>query len=89
VTGFVNPRCMVTRPGARVDDVLVLTKPLGIGVITTAVQLTTTLNREAAEATVKRARRHGRHRLRPVLEHLREMLLAGGVGARIAAGHIR
>ncbi len=38
VTGLVHPDRIVTNAGARPGDVLVLTKPLGIGVITTAVK---------------------------------------------------
>ena len=36
VTGFVDPHRMLTNSGARPGDVLVLTKALGVGVITTA-----------------------------------------------------
>ena len=36
VTGIVHPDRVVTKGGARVGDVLVLTKPLGSGLITTA-----------------------------------------------------
>lgn len=36
VTGVVNPTKVVTNSGARPGDVLILTKPLGSGVITTA-----------------------------------------------------
>ncbi|HEY4428175.1 MAG TPA: selenide, water dikinase SelD [Solirubrobacteraceae bacterium] len=36
VTGTVHPRRMLTNSGAGEGDVLVLTKPLGVGVITTA-----------------------------------------------------
>ena len=38
VTGLVNPRRMMTNAAARPGDVLVLTKPLGTGVVTTAVK---------------------------------------------------
>jgi selenide,water dikinase len=38
VTGIVDPRAVWTNTGARPGDVLVLTKPLGTGVITTAIQ---------------------------------------------------
>ena len=34
--GFVHPRRVWTKSGARVGDLLVLTKPLGVGMITTA-----------------------------------------------------
>lgn len=38
VTGLVHPDRVVTNAGARPGDVLVLTKPLGVGVITTALK---------------------------------------------------
>jgi selenide,water dikinase len=38
VTGSVHPARMVTNAGARPGDVLVLTKPVGIGIITTAAK---------------------------------------------------
>jgi selenide, water dikinase len=64
VTGIVDPRRIVTNAGARAGDVLVLTKPLGTGVLTTAlkrgaiapndldeaVRAMTTLNAAAASA---------------------------------------
>ena len=67
VTGFVHPERVLTNGGARPGDVLLLTKPLGIGVLTTAakggmaseesmalaVLLMTTLNRTARDAMVK------------------------------------
>ena len=36
VTGFVHPDRVLTNSGARPGDVLLLTKPIGIGVLTTA-----------------------------------------------------
>lgn len=36
VTGFVHPDKMLTNSAARPGDVLVLTKPIGIGVLTSA-----------------------------------------------------
>ncbi len=67
VTGFVHPDKVLTNSGAKAGDVLLLTKPLGIGVLTTAakvsmasvesmalaVKLMTTLNRSARDAMVK------------------------------------
>ena len=67
VTGFVHPDRVLTNSGAREGDVLLLTKPLGIGVLTTAgkaglaseagtalaVRLMTTLNRAARDIMVK------------------------------------
>lgn len=44
VTGLVNPHKIMTKGGARIGDRLVLTKPLGVGVITTAIK------RDQAEA---------------------------------------
>jgi selenide,water dikinase len=38
VVGFVHPEKMLTKAGARVGDVLVMTKPLGFGVTTTALK---------------------------------------------------
>ena len=67
VTGFVHPDRVLTNSGARPGDVLLLTKPLGIGILTTAakvdmatpesaelaVRLMTTLNKGARDAMVK------------------------------------
>jgi selenide, water dikinase len=64
VTGTVDPRCIWTNCGAQPGDVLLLTKPLGTGVIATAlragkaesswiepaVQTMSRLNKDAAEA---------------------------------------
>ncbi|HET6824202.1 MAG TPA: selenide, water dikinase SelD, partial [Anaerolineales bacterium] len=38
VIGFVDPRTMLSKGGLRVGDALVLTKPLGFGVTTTALK---------------------------------------------------
>jgi len=38
VLGFVNPKKMLTKGGVHVGDALVLTKPLGFGVTTTALK---------------------------------------------------
>jgi len=64
VTGVINPHRVWRNVGARTNDVLLFTKPLGTGVITTALKkdratteslnaaiaAMTTLNREAADA---------------------------------------
>jgi len=50
VTGVVHPERIITKGGARVGDVLVLTKPLGAGLITTAGK-----NQVAAEAHLQKA----------------------------------
>ena len=38
VMGLVHPDKILTKGGARPGDVLVLTKPLGVGIITTALK---------------------------------------------------
>ncbi len=67
VTGFINPNKIITNSGARVGDVLILTKPIGIGILTTAMkadliseegikkayELMTTLNKSARDVMVK------------------------------------
>lgn len=67
VTGFVHPDRVLTNAGARPGDVLLFTKPLGIGVLTTAAKadmaspaamelahrLMTTLNKAARDIMVK------------------------------------
>ena len=67
VTGFVRPEKMLTNAAARPGDVLVLTKPLGIGVLTSAGKaellteetaahmnrLMTTLNKSARDVMVR------------------------------------
>jgi selenide,water dikinase len=64
VTGVVHPEMVLTNRGAQAGDVLVLTKPLGTGIVSTAVKkkaaseeslkasldLMTTLNRKTAES---------------------------------------
>jgi selenide,water dikinase len=67
VTGVVHPAHVVTNAGARPGDALVLTKPLGVGIITTAakqdvdtrgaiaeaIELMATLNRAACDAMLE------------------------------------
>jgi selenide,water dikinase len=98
VTGVAHPEAIVRNSGAKPGDVLVLTKPLGIGIISTAlrngkaseeavaeaVRVMTALNKGASEAMVE----VGVHAATDItgfglLGHLREMISASGVGARI------
>lgn len=98
VTGLVDPGAMMTNRSARAGDRLVLTKPLGTGLISTAikrdlatgeqieaaVEVMVTLNRAAAEA----ARACGVEAATDVtgfglLGHLAEITQASSVGARI------
>ena len=100
VVGTVHPGRVLANAGARVGDVLVLTKPLGLGIITTAAKngedrlgaiaealaVMKTLNRTAIEALS----RHEVHALTDVtgfglLGHLRNLTAASGVTARIWA----
>lgn len=50
VTGLVHPDRVVRNVGARPGDVLVLTKPLGIGIITTALRANLAPSRAVTEA---------------------------------------
>ncbi len=50
VTGVVNPKRIVTNARARAGDVLVLTKPLGTGILTTALKRGAILPEELEEA---------------------------------------
>ena len=94
VTGFVRPDRILTNSGAKAGDVLIYTKPLGIGVLTTAAkaelcspaltermeQVMMTLNRAARDVMV----RHKVHACTDVtgfgmLGHMLEMAAGSGV----------
>ena len=49
VLGFVNPKKMLTKGGVHVGDALVLTKPLGFGVTTTALKQQKAVPQDVAE----------------------------------------
>ena len=51
VLGFVDPHTMLTKSGARPGDRLVLTKPLGFGVTTTAIKQGIAEEQDIAEVT--------------------------------------
>lgn len=103
VTGEVSPDRVLTNAGAKPGDLLVLTKPLSSGILTTAmkkgrvdadsagaiIQTMATLNKSAAEAL------DGLdvHALTDItgfglLGHLVEMTTGSGVGARIDAANV-
>ena len=103
VTGVVRPGSEVTNAGAIAGDDLVLTKPLGTGIITTAgkqgtadaetlaraVEVMGALNKAASEAMVS----VGANACVDVtgfgfLGHLRGMTRASGVSARVSLGAI-
>ena len=103
VTGLVQPGKQVTNAGAKPGDKLVLTKPLGTGIITTAgkngvadpdtisraVQVMATLNRAASEAMME----VGVNACTDVtgfglLGHLQPMVEASGLSARIQLSQV-
>ncbi len=103
VTGIVKPGCELTNARAQPGDVLVLTKPIGSGIITTggkleqaeesviqgAIAHMATLNKAAAEGAIEA----GVTACTDVtgfglIGHLRGMLIASGVGARVRYGEV-
>jgi selenide,water dikinase len=98
VTGTVHPERVLRNAGGRAGDALVLTKPLGVGVIATAckrglaasttlaaaVEVMTTLNGSASRAALSA----GAHAATDVtgfglLGHLHELARASGVAAEV------
>jgi selenide,water dikinase len=103
VTGTVHPEELITSAGAEPEEDLVLTKPLGMGIISTAIKRAkapealieeaianmSALNDKAAAAMV----RHGASAATDVtgfgfLGHLHQMLKSSGVGAEIESGSV-
>jgi selenide,water dikinase len=103
VTGTVDPRELLTNATGQPGDVLVLTKPIGVGVIVTAakrgraapdllqaaVSLMSTSNREAGRAA-KRARAHAATDVTGfgLLGHLHELARASGLAAELEASAV-
>ncbi len=104
VTGLIDPRRILTNAGAKPGDVLLFTKKIGTGVISTAlkkgiaqqdhiessVKQMLTLNRSACDAMLK----HNVHACTDVtgfglLGHARGMALASKVTLEISASSIR
>lgn len=98
VTGMIDPARVITNSGARPGDIIFLTKPLGSGIISTAIkrgladqaiigrvtEVMATLNKAASEAMV----RVGVNACTDItgyglLGHLVEMTRGSGVGARL------
>jgi selenide,water dikinase len=103
VTGFVHPDRVVTKGNLKLGDQLILTKPLGTGIINTAIkgglaspeiietvtQLMATLNRDAAEVM----KDHPVHACTDItgfgfLGHLAEMVKDSGLGVQIQTSRI-
>lgn len=103
VTAVIHPDRVISNSGAMPGDRLILTKPLGIGIITTAlkqgrisertlaevVRIMTILNKGAGEAMVS----VGAHACTDVtgfglLGHLAEMVQGSGVGATIKVANV-
>jgi selenide,water dikinase len=103
VTGVVDPRKMMTNAAARAGDVLVLTKPLGTGVATTAIKrgLASRGLIRRVTAVMKRLNTEG-HELASkgwvkaatdvtgfgLVGHLGSLCKASGVGAQIDAAQV-
>jgi selenide,water dikinase len=56
VTGVVHPKRLITNSGARLGDKLILTKPLGTGIITTALKAKAVNKRPIARVSQSMAR---------------------------------
>lgn len=103
VAGIVHPARVWKNVGARPGDALVLTKPIGTGIISTAIKrgvapqaavdaairTMVTLNRAAAEAAAE-VRVHAVTDVTGfgLLGHLREMTIGSSVRVRLAAGWV-
>ena len=102
-TGIVNPGCYMANAAARPGDVLVLTKPLGTGIITSgikrgiapesavsrAIALMTTLNTAGAKIAEQSLSCCATEVTGfGLLGHLKSMCLASGVTARLQADAI-
>ena len=104
VSGFVNPKKMYTNSGARADDVLILTKALGVGVLTTAAKadMLSAEEMSVAEASMMTLNRYARdimvnydvHAVTDVtgfslMGHLLEMCQGSGLLAKITVNDIK
>jgi selenide, water dikinase len=72
VTGVIHPANIATNAGARVDDVIILTKPIGTGVISTGIKFEKTTS-EVAAASVATMLTPGRY----AAEAMREFNIKG------------
>ena len=49
VTGFIHPDKVISKTGAKVGDAIILTKPIGTGIISTAIKAKTATKKEIAD----------------------------------------
>jgi len=103
VTGYIHPNRILTKRNLQTGDCLILTKPLGTGIVSTAIKAgmaeqslidkvtlaMTTLNREAASVMEK----FSVHACTDItgfgfLGHLAEMVVGSGHGVRIKSEHV-
>jgi selenide, water dikinase len=103
VVGRADPRGVITNAGSRAGDALILTKPLGLGIITTAakqgkdesgaiteaIAVMSQLNRDASRVLAQA----GAHALTDVtgfglLGHLRNLAAASGVSAVVGCDRV-
>lgn len=103
VVGIVHPDHVISNAGGRPGDVLVLTKPIGTGILSTAIkrdmlpeaaiaqvtEVMATLNRGASGAMIE----NGGHACTDItgfglLGHLHEMAAASGLTASVRAGAV-
>jgi selenide, water dikinase len=103
VTGFIHPRRILTKKNLKAGDRLILTKPLGTGIINTAIKgglapkeitdnvtrLMAALNKDAAEVMEN----YPVHACTDItgfgfLGHLSEMVVDSGAGIRIQANRV-
>ncbi len=103
VTGLIHPNDVITKHGLRSGDSIILTKPIGTGLINTAIkgniappevveevtQLMATLNRNAAQ-DMKEFPVHACTDITGfgLLGHLAEMLPSSGIGMKIQANKV-
>lgn len=103
VTGFVHPAKLWNKHGMKPEDQLILTKPIGTGIINTAIkgglasesvigeitQLMATLNRQAADVM----KAYPVHACTDItgfglLGHLAEMVIGSGCSIQLESSHI-
>jgi len=103
VTGLINPQRIITNANAKPTDVLILTKPIGVGVISFAAQLgkaspaamerisrsMTSLNRTAAEIMIEYEVNAATDITGfGLLGHLSEMVSESGITAEIYSSQV-